>query len=273
MLYVVAGTCNRIFCVTPGKRGPFKCDRTSINSTTNICEHVIAVAEKCGKLPDFVQWFRRSKSRPSLTGLALNGAPKSVGKKPSNKRKAEIESTVDLSVENDRSTPNFNFQSLGHYPAASQVPHPTYAEAVQTDGIANGYFSQQPSTGQSVLNVPLYYNVTQQQVSNNFFLKCVNGTNVSKCYGCNGRIPNPPTTPLENLIIARKDVRHYRRRTNGQLQCPSQPRNLHFHLSLRCIVVKYPMFLRSDLKIDQDMYAYLTPKHKMKLFSEFNVVA
>ena len=45
--YVVAGTCNRIFCVTPGKGGSFKCDRTCINSTTNICEHVIAVAEKC----------------------------------------------------------------------------------------------------------------------------------------------------------------------------------------------------------------------------------
>ena len=97
--YVVAGTCNRIFCVTPGKGGSFKCDRTCINSTINICEHEIAVAEKCGKLPDFVQWIRRSKSRPSLAGLALNGALKSVGKKPnnrkrSNKRKAEIENKV-----------------------------------------------------------------------------------------------------------------------------------------------------------------------------------
>ena len=63
-------------------------------------------------------------------------------KKTSNKQKAEIESTVDLLVEHDRSTSNFNFQSLGHYPAASQVLYPTYAEAVQTDGIANGYFSQ-----------------------------------------------------------------------------------------------------------------------------------
>ena len=118
-----------------------------------------------------MQWFRRSKSRPSLTSLALNGAPKSVGKRPSNKPEAEIESTVELSVENDRSMPNFNFQSLGHYLAASQVPHPTYAEGVQTDGIANGYFSQQPSTQGNLLNVPLYYNVTKEQVSNNFFLK------------------------------------------------------------------------------------------------------
>ena len=90
------------------------------------------------------------------------GWKKPSNRKRSNKRKPEIESNVDLLVENDRSTPNFNFQSLGHYAASSQVPHPTYAEAVQTDGIANGYFSQQPSTGQSVLNLPLYYNVTQQ---------------------------------------------------------------------------------------------------------------
>ena len=61
--YLVAETYNRIFYVKLGKGGSFKCDRTCTNSTTNIREHVIAVAEKCGKLPDFVQWFRRSKSR------------------------------------------------------------------------------------------------------------------------------------------------------------------------------------------------------------------
>ena len=88
--YVVAGTCNRIFCVTPGKGGSFKCDRACVNSTANICEHAIAVAEKCGKLPDFVQCFRRSKSRPSLTSLALNGAPKSVGKKQETNEKQKL---------------------------------------------------------------------------------------------------------------------------------------------------------------------------------------
>lgn len=41
---------------------------------------VIAVAEKCSKLPDFLQWFKRSKSRPSLTGLGLNSGPKWLGK-------------------------------------------------------------------------------------------------------------------------------------------------------------------------------------------------
>ena len=44
--YVVAGSANRIFCVSPGKGGFFKYDRSCINSRTKICEHVIGVAEK-----------------------------------------------------------------------------------------------------------------------------------------------------------------------------------------------------------------------------------
>ena len=72
--YVAAGTCNIIFFVTPSKGRSFKCDRTCISNPTKICEHVIVVAEKCRNLPDFVQWFKRSKVRPSLTGLALNSA-------------------------------------------------------------------------------------------------------------------------------------------------------------------------------------------------------
>ena len=58
--YIVAGSANRIFCVSSGKGGSFKCDRSCINSRTKICEHVIAVAEKCGKLQQFMEWFRQS---------------------------------------------------------------------------------------------------------------------------------------------------------------------------------------------------------------------
>ena len=52
--YIVAGSANRIFCVSSGKGGSFKCDRSCINSRTKICKHVIVVAEKCGKLQQFV---------------------------------------------------------------------------------------------------------------------------------------------------------------------------------------------------------------------------
>ena len=52
--YIVAGHTNQIYCVTPGKGGSFKCDQNCVNATTKICEHTIAVAEKYGKLADFI---------------------------------------------------------------------------------------------------------------------------------------------------------------------------------------------------------------------------
>ena len=52
--YIVAGHTNQIYCVTPDKGGSFKCDQNCVNATTKICEHTIAVAEKYGKLADFI---------------------------------------------------------------------------------------------------------------------------------------------------------------------------------------------------------------------------
>ena len=100
--YIVAGSANRIFCVSSGKGGSFKCDRSCINSRTKICKHVIAVAEKSGKLQQFVEWFRRSKCGASVSALALNGAPKSMGRKgngrkrSNKKKKADIEEVVNI---------------------------------------------------------------------------------------------------------------------------------------------------------------------------------
>ena len=39
--YIVAGSVNRIFCVSSAKGRSFKCDGSCINSTTKICEHVL----------------------------------------------------------------------------------------------------------------------------------------------------------------------------------------------------------------------------------------
>ena len=59
--------------------------------------------------------------------------------------------------------------------------------------------------------------IVQQQISNPFFLKWVSGTTVSKCCGCHGSILNLPISMLDNLIVAQKDIHHYRDRNTGQL--------------------------------------------------------
>ena len=67
---IVAGHANQIYCATPGKGGPFNCDWNCVNASAKICEHTIAVAEKYGKLPDFITWYKRSKSGVSITKMA-----------------------------------------------------------------------------------------------------------------------------------------------------------------------------------------------------------
>ena len=52
------------------------------NATTKKCEHTVAVAEKYGKLADLITWYKRSKSGASIIKTALDGAPKTAGKKP-----------------------------------------------------------------------------------------------------------------------------------------------------------------------------------------------
>ena len=99
--YIVAGHTNQIYCVTPGKGGYFKCNQNCVNATTKICLHTIAVEEKYGKLANFITWYKRSKSGASIVKMALGGASKTAGRKPStrkrsNRKQPYTTSLVDL---------------------------------------------------------------------------------------------------------------------------------------------------------------------------------
>lgn len=48
--FIVAGVCNKIHVVTPGKGGSLVCDRGCINHSTKMCEHTLAVAQVTDKL-------------------------------------------------------------------------------------------------------------------------------------------------------------------------------------------------------------------------------
>ena len=244
--YIVAGSANRFFCVSPWKGRSFKRYRSCINSRLKICEHVIAVAEKSGKLQQFVEWFRRSKCGASVSALALNGAPKSMGKKGngrkrSNKNRANIEEVVNIFDENEIENPLLYSLSPSNTNCQNE-------KAINKKHI-NFHISDQMNFQEfnnNILSVHSAPPIVQQQISNPFFLKWFSGT---KCYGCNGSIPNPPINMLDNLIVARKDIRHYRDRNTGQLQFSSQPQNVYFHLNLRCIRAKYPTFDSCHLTI------------------------
>ncbi len=108
--YIVAGHSNRSYCVTPAQGGSLKCDLRCKDHGTGICEHTIAVAAKRNTLNQFICWFKRRRKSASITDLALQGGLKTVGKKPStrkrsNKKKDEIVQYVDLIQLDEKAEP------------------------------------------------------------------------------------------------------------------------------------------------------------------------
>ena len=69
--YIVAGSANNVYTVTPGKGNSLKCDRSCINAKSKICKYVLAVAERIGVLSEFLKWFTSSKSGPSFSSMVL----------------------------------------------------------------------------------------------------------------------------------------------------------------------------------------------------------
>ena len=62
----------------------FSCGNKCLHQKTRICEHTIAVAEKCGVLREFLNWYAKSKHGSNMQTFAIsNGTTtKSIGSKP-----------------------------------------------------------------------------------------------------------------------------------------------------------------------------------------------
>jgi hypothetical protein len=101
----------------------------------------------------------------------------------------------------------------------------------------------------------VFQNAASNSTPTSFSLKCtwVQGTKVSKCYGCGGIIKNPPENRPDNLILFCRVIREYRDRITGQLQRSSFPQNVHFHLRRECIVMRYPAFHVGLLSITPEL--------------------
>ena len=95
-----------------------------------------------------------------------------------------------------------------------------------------------------------------------FALKWVNDTTVTSCYECGMEISNPPKIPLEELVTVSRDYREYRHRVTGQIQQSSNIQNVHFHLSVSCVLARCKNFVPASIVIPTDFLPYLTNEHK-----------
>ena len=107
--FIVAGTCNKIHCVTPGKGGSLSCDQSCVNVSTKICEHVMDMVEQ--------------------------GGPKTAGKKPSGRKRTNaktktVERYLNLFTNEESFTASAStqrpsvhpLQSISAFPSRPQMP-------------------------------------------------------------------------------------------------------------------------------------------------------
>ena len=104
-----------------------------------------------------------------------------------------------------------------------------------------------------------------------FHLKWLQGTKVSRCYGCGGAIQNPPHQCPDNLVVVCRDIREYRDRLTGQLTKNTEVKNVHFHFRRECILMRYPAFHVGLLQIGPVFYASLKQEHLNRLTQNFGL--
>ena len=309
--FIVAGHGNQVHCVTPGKGGCLKCDRICVNSSTKICEHVLAVAHVRGSLAEYLAWYRRSRKGPRVLEMALGSGPKNAGKKPSkrkktNARKPLVNETVGL-LEQHSAVPAINpptiplnavpiaapdqmhLQNLNNWPNNSAPATAEQHSAVppmntptvtrNTVSVAAPDQTHPPAqTNWPNTSVPataqqhhgFQIQATSPHQSCSFKIKWVMGTRVSRCYGCNKEIKNPPESIPDDLIVVFRDIRQFRDRQTGQVQFTREPQNVHFHLRAACIRARYPSFHgASALFIPPDFPEHFRIEHIQRLNAEF----
>ena len=251
--FIVAGHDNTTHTVTPGKGGSLKCDRACVNFSTNICKHVLAAEQVRDSFQEFLSWYKLSKKGPQLLEIALGSCPKNVGKKPSrrkrtSKQKPEVTNVVDLLEQRTFPeqflvpAPSFRPNAMPVSPQAAPVTENVpSAPSITLPPVSASTICNLPA---SVLPSPQIHQPIQINVGcyipeivrypeasprasttpansgqlNSFWLKWLPGTRVSRCYGCNREIRNPPDSVPDDLIVAYRDIRQYTERNTGEIQ-------------------------------------------------------
>ena len=134
------------------------------------------------------------------------------------------------------------------------------------------YPQMQHFRGPTTQHLQQGFNIAQSSPTqtNGFRLKWVTGTTVSRCYGCNGEIKNPPESVPDDLVVVYRDIREFRQRVTGQLQYMHGPQNIHFHLRAACIRARYTNFPGATaLVVPNDFIPRLRWEHIQRLHAKF----
>ena len=309
--YIVAGNANNVYTVTSGKGNSLKCDRACVNTKSNICEHVLAVAEHIGVLSEFLKWFTSSKSGPSFSSIALVTAKQNVGKKGS-KRKisnmakppvVEVCDIINTSPDEDILPSSNDLSAIKMTKAKNKVAekilpslgsHNEKESRQSSQHLLNEFNSFSVQHGNVLMeNIvrepalqstpvfpvgfmhyqsPFFSGLQAAKTPGSFSIKWVAGTTVSSCYGCSLATANPPSLPEHAFCIVHRDLRHYNDPFTGLPKVTPKSVNVHFHPRVSCVRQRYPVFSPTDLIAPPEYFQFLNAEHLPLLRQELGCV-
>ena len=125
-----------------------------------------------------------------------------------------------------------------------------------------------------VVYAPSYLSTPSTEIGeqDHFWLTFVKG-NISRCNGCgtkNLRLPNgQPHPPPDDLCIQHKEQVMFLNPNSGNYQLSCDKRNVYYHARRSCVLLKWPQFNSSFLKISLEAKTSFHPEHASYLLKEF----
>ena len=301
--FVLSYSGRKPHLVVPKKGGAFACDDECPNwKALSICSHSVAVANLCGKLSEFVSWYKKNKRAPSLTKYAQATAPKGKGRKGSQcprKRKGSV--AIENTLENPAMVSAKETRTLQ---SVEQTPVPLTFQTTPMTHISN---IQSPSVTQTNIQLPQHPHHPHYQSPWGFyaspppppppvpppsvlppympyvasapagapslhpptpFTLCKIAGNISVCAGCRNKYPKHPNPP-DDLCIKHQEWREY---TPSGSQTPqSRFGNAYYHFNPTCVWIRFPDFVPMYMEVPPEICEQLEAPHKERLQHDFQV--
>ena len=269
--------------------GQYICDNNCLQwKSSQLCSHVLVVAELNGELDSFLMWYKSTNQQPNITALAMTGLPAGRGRKGGIAKRKRSKSVVapNITVPRPGTIRKTSFNSSisqqncdpGSSASSGQSPQQIAGPSQTATSCSNPILSQLMSC--NFTNIGSLSPLISQAVSpkpsfipntNPFFIRLIEG-NIRICQGCrtslrnvNGSVPLPPY----DLAVARHERRPYRDKS-GELQTPQREQAVHYHVKVSCIRSCCPDFIPSSLVVPSDIT--LTPTHKEYLRLIFGII-
>ena len=257
--------------VTPVKGGGYSCDANCPNwKSLAFCSHTVAVAQRNGQLPQFLQFLRKKKKPPNVTSLVTANMPRGRGRKggvaPRTRRPQNpYETRVSMQVGVGSSVNASGGSSVGvsNFAPVNLMQPPSFSPGVFYPGYlpypSVPYLpSPHQSTGPGVFPAPA--------PATPFTLCFIKG-NIATCIGCNNRYTNKQ--PPNDLCIKHQEWRQFTPQGTDSPQ--SKFSNVYYHCRPECVWLRYPDFVPAQLEVPDEVHEKLCSIHKAHLASVFGL--